>query len=619
MNDLDQIKEILFGNEKKALDSLVRRLEAPESRMADVADVLPDAVTRSYNQDDRLGKALSQPLETTLSDAIRREPKKFADALFPVMGPAIRKAIAEAIKSTLQTINTTIEHKSLINRFRARRSGVSMAQYVFQKSVVYRIEEVYLVDPESGRLVSYLSHPDVDTKDEDAVSAMFTAIQDFVRDSFSKGQGGGLDSVVIDEFTVLISQGPHAMLACVVRGAPPANLKVELDAINEHVHLRHSQGLLEFDGVSGSIEGLDQELEPLLRSELAEHAGKQALFGWKSKALLGLLALVLVALMANGVWMKLKMADFKNLIAETPGLLLTNMEREGLRGIAVEGLRDPLAIDPVSVAAQAQIKPEHVISRFQTFQSLDAAMVEKRARNVLKPPKGVELTVSDGVLTARGNAPASYREQLLSFAPVLGGINRVDVTGLALGDDALLSAVRAQLEPPASVELSVTQGVLVVSGQAPQEWHARLASVTALVPGIEDVNIKALKLTERVEMVTLVAQLNNKAVFFSRGSELVPNQEADISRTAAALRDFERLATLLKLEPVVRVVGEVDGSGNPDLNESLMVRRARAYRDALVGYGVPASLLEIETSSIPPTKVTDQNKRRAVLKMTAQK
>jgi outer membrane protein OmpA-like peptidoglycan-associated protein len=74
---------------------------------------------------------------------------------------------------------------------------------------------------------------------------------------------------------------------------------------------------------------------------------------------------------------------------------------------------------------------------------------------------------------------------------------------------------------------------------------------------------------------------------------------------------------MLGLDPTVRVVGQVDGSGTPGLNESLMARRAGAYRDLLIRYGVPSSMLVIDTSSIPEQNVPDLNKRRAVLKMSA--
>ena len=138
------------------------------------------------------------------------------------MGPAIRKAISEALKSMLQSMNNAIDTSlSPSARYKAWRAGVPLAEWVLRKNIIYRVNEVYLIDPRSGLLIDHLHHPDVSHKDEDAVSAMLTAIQDFVKDSFASESLGGLDSAVIGEYTVWLSQGPHAMLACLIRGVPP--------------------------------------------------------------------------------------------------------------------------------------------------------------------------------------------------------------------------------------------------------------------------------------------------------------------------------------------------------------------------------------------------------------
>lgn len=111
MNQIEQIKDILFSNEKRALDALTRRLEKRESRVADIADVLPESLGRSSAEGDKLVQSLRAPVEKCLKDSIARDPQNFADALFPVMGPAIRKSISEALKSFSESINQAIEEK----------------------------------------------------------------------------------------------------------------------------------------------------------------------------------------------------------------------------------------------------------------------------------------------------------------------------------------------------------------------------------------------------------------------------------------------------------------------------------------------------------------------------
>ena len=59
MNDLEQLKELLFGAEKEALDSIAERVEQPEIRTADVADVLAEAIHQSHKKDKELVESLT--------------------------------------------------------------------------------------------------------------------------------------------------------------------------------------------------------------------------------------------------------------------------------------------------------------------------------------------------------------------------------------------------------------------------------------------------------------------------------------------------------------------------------------------------------------------------------
>ena len=46
-NDLEQLKSLLFGSEREALDSITERVRGRESRMDDEADVQPEAIRLS--------------------------------------------------------------------------------------------------------------------------------------------------------------------------------------------------------------------------------------------------------------------------------------------------------------------------------------------------------------------------------------------------------------------------------------------------------------------------------------------------------------------------------------------------------------------------------------------
>ena len=72
------------------------------------------------------------------------------------------------------------------------------------------------------------------------VSGMLTAIRDFVQDSFKVGEDEGLQTLKVGDLSVWIEQGPHALLAVVVRGAAPPSLRTALQQALEAVHAQYS-------------------------------------------------------------------------------------------------------------------------------------------------------------------------------------------------------------------------------------------------------------------------------------------------------------------------------------------------------------------------------------------
>ena len=106
---LDELRTILLGPDHEKLDALQQRVAQPQRRTVDVAEVLPDSVAASFDKDSRLIDALRTPLRQCVSESVREDPDEYADALFPVMGPAIRRAVAEAFPSLAGLLDLRFE------------------------------------------------------------------------------------------------------------------------------------------------------------------------------------------------------------------------------------------------------------------------------------------------------------------------------------------------------------------------------------------------------------------------------------------------------------------------------------------------------------------------------
>jgi hypothetical protein len=92
-DSLSELRSLLVGPERRGSDGRSRpTCSIPSVQTRDVSRVLPDAIALRAT-DPQLSKALAPSIEIAVTASVRRDPRPLADALFPVMGPAIRKAI----------------------------------------------------------------------------------------------------------------------------------------------------------------------------------------------------------------------------------------------------------------------------------------------------------------------------------------------------------------------------------------------------------------------------------------------------------------------------------------------------------------------------------------------
>jgi len=144
------------------------------------------------------------------------------------MGPAIRKAISSALSGMIESFNQTLSYSVSVRglrwRLEALRTGKSFAEVVLMHTLLYRVEQVFLIHKKTGLLLQHVSAVPGAVQDADMVSGMLTAIQDFVHDSFSSRRSDELETLQVGDLTVWIEQGPLAILAGVIRGNAPSDV-----------------------------------------------------------------------------------------------------------------------------------------------------------------------------------------------------------------------------------------------------------------------------------------------------------------------------------------------------------------------------------------------------------
>ena len=438
-----ELRTLLLGPAEKQIAEVHERLTDPRRQLKEVSHVLPAAI-RS-RKDDELTDALAPTVAAALQQSVRKNPKPLADAIFPIIGPAIRKAIAAALSGMVQSLNQSMTYslsvKGLKWRVEALRTGKSFAEVVLLKTLRYRVEQVFLIHKETGLLLQQASAPGIKVQDADMVSAMLTAIQDFVHDSFATPQGDELETLQVGELTVWIERGPLAVLAAVIRGNAPQDLRLVLQETLERIHLQFGQALSAFQGDASPFE----DTAPLLEDCLEAHydTGQDATSRRRITPLTVIVSLLVIGLLVWGFfWVrdKRRWDGYVERLRNEPGIVVSeNGTREGKRFLS--GLRDPLARDPTLVMQEFQINPNDVVSHWETFQSLTPEFALSRAQSLLSPPATVKLSVKDGALVAEGFATHEWvteTRRAARFLPGLAGIHDEKLLDLNRIQDPLL-------------------------------------------------------------------------------------------------------------------------------------------------------------------------------------
>ncbi len=105
-----------------------------------------------------------------------RTPGILATSLAPIIGDAVRKAVANALRGMAESINFTLERslswESIKWRFEAWRTGKTFGDIVLLRSLRYKVQQVILIHSETGSVLQELNAPGGGIKQPELASSM---------------------------------------------------------------------------------------------------------------------------------------------------------------------------------------------------------------------------------------------------------------------------------------------------------------------------------------------------------------------------------------------------------------------------------------------------------------
>ncbi|MBM3740226.1 MAG: hypothetical protein FJW39_31115 [Acidobacteria bacterium] len=445
----------------------LRELLAPtddESRER-VAKVLAPAVQSNFERGPDLHRTLKPVIRETLLTSIKHDPGLVVEAMLPAIGTLIRRYISQAIQELADSVNLAQEQaislRSLEWRWEAWRTGKPFGEIVLAKSLLYKVEQVFLIHRETGLLLMHRTTAGVVVRDADMVSGMLTAIEDFVQDSFAGGDGHELDTIQVGDLRVWLRHGSHAVLAAVIHGVAPPQFGGVLERTLAGIEEQYRGHLSPYRGDPSVVSGAGPALDRCLLGQAAMQT-RPARVRWRIWAAAAVATLtVLAAFRIHDYW---KWRQLVGRLGSEPGYALT-LVRRGWIHHSIEGLRDPLADPPAPAVESAGYRPDQVSLVWRPFVSLDPRIVARREwqpRKRLLEETAV-LFETDSAVPDRAtlDAAASRVRDILECGAQLGKQLRIHVSGGADGTGTeARNEVLARQRATAVAEALAGQGTL---------------------------------------------------------------------------------------------------------------------------------------------------------------
>lgn len=436
INDLQHLRTLLLGAEYEDLLRLQKEFSSHSHTSERLSQVISEAIAIRCKQDNSVSHALVPSIEDAIRISAKRDPKRLANALFPVMGPAIRESVSETVSAMMQQVNQLLENslsaRSITWRINAFRTKRSFAEVMLSETVLYQVEQVFLIHRETSLLINHLTSANAIIKDPDMVSGMLTAVTEFVKDSFVVDKQQNVKSIKFGQLNLLFEAGPHAIVVTAVRGLIPSDLQITIREQVEELHRLFGSKLESYDGIAeefpDTYEQLDKCLLSKKKNDDANLINKKK-FPWPAIIAISLLVLVpFIWWILNKVEQN-KWNDIVGQLQAESGIVILNHAK--LNGeYIVNGMRDPIAKDPAEIIAAHQDFKKPVTLNMQSYFSNETDIVQRRMLDTLNLPADVTATIEHGVLTIKGEAEPSWLSDLPNKLQFIWGVSSIDTTQL---------------------------------------------------------------------------------------------------------------------------------------------------------------------------------------------
>lgn len=280
---IEELRHILFDRYRGQIDLLEEDVERLRASL--------DKVGEQINDREGLITTLKPALADAIGASIHDSRDAMVNALYPIMGRLVTRAVAESIRDLARSIDEQMRNafsfRMLMRRAKARASGVSDSTLLLRDALPFHIVQLFLIHPDSGLVLAHADDGSLQVDvtqpkaDSEIIGGMLTAIHSFVEEAFGRGEEGSLDEVQYGRLNILIETSTYAYMACVVRGVAPHGLRAELRSLLVEIEQEYGRDLREYDGDSARFADAQRRMQAFVM-QVSTSVNEQPADRWRT-------------------------------------------------------------------------------------------------------------------------------------------------------------------------------------------------------------------------------------------------------------------------------------------------------------------------------------------------
>jgi len=132
----------------------------------------------------------------------------------------------------------------------------------FMRERKISVDETFVIYHD-GRMLAHTTRRLKPGMDDQVLSSMFVAIQDFIKDSFKDETSFTLRKLDFGEKSVLVEKGSHVYLAVILHGKASKKVSSRMKMVVDEIEERFSDHLIEWDGDLDKVRGVNEMVKKL--------------------------------------------------------------------------------------------------------------------------------------------------------------------------------------------------------------------------------------------------------------------------------------------------------------------------------------------------------------------